>query len=136
MAGYYAGKRQKTDAAQTEFFTSAEVFGIREEVQVFMDTWNEKIWLPKFKCTPRQASLIKDAMMRPYFRAHWKETFALMARSTWLRTKMRPPLSIEWYLVSDNFDKIIEGKYLDQPEQTNPIADHKVIRVGDDEDIL
>lgn len=133
---FYKGKNKKTDPAQTELFTSVEVFGIKEEVQAFINEWNSKIWLPKIILTPRQVAMVRAAMDRPFFRAHWKETFPLLARSVWLRTKMRPAFRVDWYLESDNFDKILEGKYITEPEPKNPIANHQITRVGDDEDIL
>jgi len=131
---FYKGKNKKTDEAQTDFFEQ-EVFGLREEIQQFIDSWNSKIWLPKIQGTPRQATLIRRAFDRPFFRARWKDTFPLMAKSIWLRTKMRPRLSLDWYLESDNFDKIIEGFYIDQPN-IDPIANHTIVRNGYDEDIL
>lgn len=131
---FYTGKNKKTDPAQTDLFEQ-QVFGLREEIQQFIDHWNGKIWLPKIQTTPRQARMIRNAFDRPFFRAHWKETFSILARSVWLRTKMRPAFSLDWYLQSDNFDKILEGKYITEPE-TNPMSNHKIIRDGDDEDIL
>lgn len=131
---FYKGKNKKTDPAQGEFFNQ-EVFGLREEIQQFIDHWNAKIWLPKIQTTPRQAKIIRLAFDRPFFRAHWKETFPLLARSVWLRTKMRPAFTLDWYLESDNFDKILEGKYITEPE-TNEMSNHKIVRDGDDEDIL
>jgi hypothetical protein len=133
---FYQGKNKKTDAAQPELFNSAEIYGIREEVQAFIDEWNAKIWLPKIIATPRQVSLIRDAMTKPFFRSHWKETFPIMARSPFLWSKMKPPIKIDWYLESDNFDKILEGHYSPQQPTNNPIGNHTITRVGDDEDIL
>jgi hypothetical protein len=100
------------------------------EVQEFIETWNNRIWLPKIRGTDRQYRLITQFMKRPFARDNWRESISIMAKSTWLREKMRPRLSIDWYLEPDNFDKIIEGKYVDeetpQPQAQKPVASEGV----------
>lgn len=132
---FYKGTHKKQDEKQIDLF-DIPTFGYREEVAEFIEKWNSYIWLPKIRGTDRMAHLIKDAMFRPFFKQHWREIFSIMSKSTWLRTKMRPRLSVEWVLINDNFDKIIEGKYLDETPDTSHIANHTIVRIGDDEDIL
>lgn len=131
---FYNKKNQKQDKQQIDLF-AIPTFGYREEVAEFIEKWNSLIWLPKIIGSDRQAHAIRDAMMRPFFKSNWRGTFAIMSRCAWLRTKMRPKFTIDWYLVNENFDKIVEGKYLDTPDTSN-IANHTIVRIGDDEDIL
>lgn len=130
---FYKGKNKKTDKDQGELFAGDEIYGIKEEVQQFIDLWNSKIWLPKIIETPRQVALIRRAFDRPFFRLHWQETIPLLARSTWLRTKMRPAFCLDFYLETDNFDKILEGKYLTEAAPTEDMGNHTAARDGDDE---
>jgi len=109
-------------------------FGYREEVAEFIEKWNSFIWLPKISGSDRQAHAIKNAMFRPFFKNNWRDSFAMMVKSSWIRTKMRPKLRIDWYLIPDNFDKIMEGFYIrEEPPDTSHIGTHTITRIGDDE---
>lgn len=106
----------------------------RDDVQDFIAEWNSKIWLPKIIVTDRQCKIIRNALRRPFFNTNWRESFKIMARCKWLVFQKRPKLCLDWYLEDDNFDKIIEGKYLDQKDEPTPT--HQVTRNGNDEEIL
>lgn len=126
---YYNGKHPKKDENQTELFGEFKSF--REEVSLFIETWNGFIWLPKIIGSDRQCAEIRKAMDRPFFQRNWRDSFAMMAKSSFLR-KLRPAFRLDWYLTPDNFDKIIEGKYLDDKYKT-PTEPSKTTRTGDDE---
>jgi hypothetical protein len=86
---------------------------IRGDVKTIIDKWNSYIWLPKVVGTDRQARLIREALQRPFFKNNWEESFSMMARSSkFLLVKMKPGVRLDWWLVPDNFDKIMEGQYL------------------------
>lgn len=86
------------------------------EADEFIDYWNERIWLPKIRGTDRQKKLVTLALTRPFFRENWKEGILMVGKSKWLRDKMRPAFSLEFFLDPDSFDKIVEGKYVDRNE--------------------
>lgn len=90
---------------------------LRDDVKEFVEKWNSYIWLPKILGTDRQARMIRQAMLRPFFKNNWRESFAIMSKCRFLLYKMRPPLRIDWYLEPDNFDKIMEGLYLDDKDK-------------------
>lgn len=135
IMAFYKGKHKKNDEQQVDLFAIPS-FGYREEVAEFIAKWNSLIWLPKIDGTDRQAHMIKDAMFRPFFKNNWRASFAMIVKSTWLRTKMRPRLRIDWYLIPDNFDKIMEGLYLDEQSATPDLGQPKAHRDGDEETIL
>src|SRR6516225_305601 len=83
------------------------------ELLDFTTKWNEHIWLPKIKGTDRQLKLIKAAMQRQYFKEHWRESFGIIAKSPFLLKYIGKWFNLEWYLEPDNFDKILEEKYVD-----------------------
>lgn len=131
MSRYYNHKRQRDNDQQSELF--APLLSLRDQTQEFLSEWNGKIWLPKLKVTPRQVALIRDAMSRPFFRDHWREAFPIMAKSPFLWSKMRPKITVDWFLISDNFDKVLEGKYLDEtPNDSNVIIQTEVNADGDE----
>lgn len=134
IMAFYKGKHKKQDEKQVDLF-EIPTFGYREEVAEFIEKWNGHIWLPKITGTDRQVHIIKEAMFRPFFKQNWRDMFGMMVKSTWLRTKMRPRLRMEWILVPDNFDKLMEGFYLEDEPDTS-IGEHKAIRIGDDEFIV
>lgn len=106
----------------------APMFSVRDEVAQFFEEWNKHIFLPKLIKTDRQASVINDAMHRSFFREHWRASIKVIAKSTFLWTKMKPTLKIDWYLKPDNFDKIMEGFYLDPKYQVeNNSSDDELI---------
>lgn len=107
---------------------------MRDDVKSFIEKWNSYIWLPKIVGSDRQAKMIREAMRRPFFARNWMASFEIMARSRWLIFKMRPPLRLDWYLEQDNFDKIIEGAYIDEDKKIEKI--HKAGTNGEGEEII
>lgn len=92
---------------------------IRGDVKAIIDKWNSFVWLPKVVGTDRQARLIREALLRPFFKNNWEASFAIMARSSkFLILKMRPGIRLDWWLIPDNFDKIMEGLYLNDEKTT------------------
>lgn len=91
------------------FFDSTKSYN--DEVKEFIDTWNKHIWLPKIKGSDRQAKLIKEALKRVFFKNNWRESFAILAKSSCLFRKYR--FQLEWFLIPDNFDKVVDEKYVD-----------------------
>jgi hypothetical protein len=143
MANFYKkGGRNHSD--QPDLFDSTPSY--RCEVEEFIEKWNSHIWLPKMQATPAQAKIVRNAMSRPYFKANWRKSFSVLAKSSFVWGKMRPRLNVGWYLEPENFDKLMEGKYIDDkhyeefffpngrgtPEDNKP----RTIRNGDDERIL
>lgn len=134
MSGYYNRKRPKQDDRQEELFQPT--LSLRDDVEQFLEMWNGKVWLPKLKVTPRQVSLIREAMLRPYFRSNWREVFQIMAKCPFLWSKMRPKITVDWLLISDNFDKVMEGKYLDQKTEKSDTTIRTEINKDGEEVIL
>jgi hypothetical protein len=123
--------RKKHDSGP-DLFDSTPSY--KAEVEEFITEWNSRVWLPKLTRTDRQCKEIRLAMQRPFFKTHWREAFKILARSRWLVLNMKPRFRLDWFLEPDNFDKVIEEFYVDQPTQNNSV--HRAKRTGDDEEIL
>lgn len=108
-------------------------FSTRDDVQEVIREWNARLWLPKIIGTDRQCHVIKMALSRPFFQKHWRDALAMLVKCSFLILRKRGPCDIDFFCEPDNFDKIIEGKYLDHDKQSTPT---KTIRNGDDEEIL
>ena len=130
----FYNKTNRKDVNQQDLFDSTPSYS--QDVKEFFETWNSYIWLPKLRCSDLQAHAIREAMMRPFFKNHWRESFSIMSKSSWIRTKMRPKFSLGWFLVNDNFDKIVDGNYLDETNSNSEIGTHKAIWNGLDEEII
>lgn len=111
------------DQGGADLFDTA--ISMRDEVKAFVEKWNSHVWLPKIIGTDRQARMIRDAMRRPFFARNWMASFDVMARSKFLVFKMKPSIRIDWYLEPDNFDKIMEGVYLDEDKKPKLERIHK-----------
>lgn len=108
-------KRPQKEGGQFDLFDTTPTY--KEEVEAFIETWNSHLWLPKVLGTDRQCRAIRNALSRPFFAKNWRGCFSMLAKSSFVWSKMKPPLDIDWYLRPDNFDKIMEGKYLDDKYQ-------------------
>lgn len=88
---------------------------MKENVVIFIEFWNERMWLPKVRGTDRQAREIGAALRRPAFRDNYAEAIAQISRSKFLRggAGRNFRLTLDWFLQDDNFDKVLEGKYQD-----------------------
>lgn len=128
----YRKRQQSNDTPDLFDSTPSYVADVKE----FIDEWNSKIWLPKIIITDRQCKIIRQALTRPFFRNNWRESFKILAKSSWLVFKKKPRLNLDWYLNPDNFDKIIEGFYITEKEAEKPAGPHKTARNGDEEEIL
>lgn len=129
------GGRKNGD--QPDLFDSTPSY--RGDVEEFIQTWNKHIWLPRMQSTPLQAREVRQAMARPYFKEHWRESFAILAKSSFVWQKMRPRFKLAWFLIPDNFDKLMEGKYLDEKHQEAffyPDKQQTTTRNGYDEEII
>lgn len=107
--------KAKKEGGQFDLFDTTPTY--REEVELFIQTWNSHIWLPKILGTDRQVRMIRNALSRPFFAKNWRGCFSMLAKSKFVWSKMKPPLDIDWYLKPDNFDKVMEGKYLDEKDE-------------------
>lgn len=123
---------------QPDLFDSTPTY--RGEVEEFINKWNSLIYLPRIEATARQAHDIRIAMMRPYFKNNWRKGFEMIAKSSFVWSKMRPAFRIDWYLIDDNFDKIMEGKYLDEQYREAFFFPNgrsgQTTKNGDDEEII
>lgn len=127
-------RQKKTRDAGTPDLFQEPLTSYRENIQEFFEIWNSRMWLPKLAQSDRQCALVKNAMLRPFFQKHWRKSIEMLSKSSFVISKMRPKFTLDWYCVSDNFDKILEGKYLDEKHQTQP--EQKSMRNGDDEELL
>lgn len=59
-----------------------------------------------------------------------------MAKCPFLWSKMRPKITVDWLLISDNFDKVMEGKYLDQKTEKSDTTIRTEINKDGEEVIL
>lgn len=89
----------------------------RKGVPEFLEFWNSKLYMPKIRGTPRQARLIGLRCRSPYFQKNYQEAIELVGRSKFLRGSKGFVISLDWFLIPDNFDKLLEGKYSDQPHK-------------------
>lgn len=96
---------------QPDLFTPVKT--TREDVEDFINHWHSKMWLPRIRCTPRQAKKVHEALRRPFFRDNYKECLIQYSKSTFLQGGDGKgfKFTLDWFLEQDNFDKIIEGKY-------------------------
>jgi hypothetical protein len=130
-------KRRKTgDDTQQELFDTTRSY--KEDIEDFITKWNSFVWLPKIVGSDRQAKQIRHALARPFFARNWRACFGMLAKSSFVWSKMKPRLDIDWYLIPDNFDKIMEGKYLDDKyrQESQPTSPQQTQRQGDDEEII
>lgn len=126
-------QKKKRDSETPDLFQEP-LTSYREDLKAIFDEWNSRIWLPKLIQTDRQCSLIKNALLRPFFRLRWREAINILAKCPFLIYKMKPRFSLDWFCDYDNFDKIIEGKYIEDKTGPTPIPTiHKAVRNGDDE---
>lgn len=124
------------DQGGGDLFTQSP--SIRDDVKAIIDKWNSFVWLPKAIGTDRQARLIREALQRPFFKNNWEASFAIMARSSkFLILKMRPGIRLDWWLIPDNFDKIMEGQYLnDDATQQKPWQQSRTSINGEGDEII
>lgn len=127
-----SGKRK--DQGGRDLFTGRSV---REDVQAIIDKWNSYMWLPKCVGTDRQARLIREALQRPFFKNNWEASFAVMAKSCkFLILKMKPQIRLDWWLIPDNFDKIMEGLYIDDDKKNKIESNHKTTVNDEGDEII
>lgn len=112
--------RQDGGGSQVSLFEPVRT--TKEDVKEFMDEWNSRMWLPNIRGTDRQCRIIRTALSRPSFKGGWRDAFAEILQSKFLRgaNEKKFRLTLDWFLEADNFDKIIEGKYRDdsKPNQS------------------
>lgn len=75
--------------------------------------------MPKIRGTLRQVREIGLRCRSPYFQKNYQEAIELVGRSKFLRGLKGFKISIDWFLIPDNFDKILEGKYSDPSQKQN-----------------
>lgn len=104
-----------------EKLKQSDLFGkpgksMRVDVMTFIGYWHSKFWLPKMRCTDRQCSEIHKALQRPMFAENYKECLDEILKSKFLKGGAGRgfKFSLDWFLVPDNFDKMLEGKYRDK----------------------
>ena len=127
-------RQKKKIAEQTPDLFNIPLTFYGDERKAFIELWNSKMWLPKLTPTDRQCKVIRLALDRPFFKTHGREAIGILAKCSFLVFKKRPKLDLDWFCDHDNFDKIMEGKYIDEKHQQEP--DQKSIRTGDDEELL
>lgn len=92
---------------------------LRADVQEFLEFWNSKLYIPKIRGTPRQVRLIGERCRSPYFLKNYQEAVELVGKSKFLRGSKGFQISLDWFLIPDNFDKLLEGKYSDKQQKEN-----------------
>jgi len=90
-------------------------------LRTFVGYWNAKGNLPKVRgLTDRREEHFGARLKEPLFVENWKEIIDKAAASVFLTTKCKP-FDLSWILKnSDNYVKILEGKYDNRPDGGQP----------------
>lgn len=90
---------------------------LQSNVEEFITLWNSKLYLPKIRGTNRQVKLITRSLT-PYFLKYYTEAIECVGRSKFVRSGKW--FCLDWFLETDNMDKLLEGKYSDTPLTKSP----------------
>lgn len=127
--------RYRKNSNQPDLFESQSLNTLRPDVEKFLEYWQSKKWLPKLYGTDRQASLIRDAMRRTFFRVHWQDALDILLQCSFLLFKKKPPFSLDWFVQDDNFDKVMEGKFLNDKKNDIERTTRAVLNDDGEEEI-
>lgn len=96
---------------EAELLPSSE--SLPPDVAQFVKAWNGYFSLTRINVLGKRIKLIQDAFLNPYWQDNWREGLKKLVSTPFVMGKNKHgwKANLEWFLNSENVDKLLAGTY-------------------------